>query len=98
MLGLLCKGGLDVITKAQLEALQAVDIKTASLQSLVDITAIEIDQNAPLIVKAQAFFDQIKNPYAFRVGDFKVKVEFTSGGLPLSDALMGYLHGLRAGY
>ncbi len=82
-------------TAEQMEQMRDVDITTVDKNELVDIATLQIDAFAPIETRASAFFEQIKNPYAFRVGTTAVKIEFTPGGKPLHDSLLVYFTTLR---
>ncbi len=79
----------------QLDALRQVDITRVDKESLVDIRSVSIDADAPVETRMQQFLTQIKNPYAFRVGEIAVKVEFAADGKPLKDVLAQYLTSLK---
>lgn len=87
-----------MLTEQQLEQMRKVDIGKVDKASLVDVKSIYVDVDAPLIERLTQFVTQVKNPYAYKVGEYAVKVEYTPGGLPLSEALRNYLTSLRAGY
>ena len=84
-----------MITKAELEALRNIDVKTLDRDTLVDINDVKVDADAPLRERAQQFFEQIKNPYVYRVGDYCVRIAFTEGGKSLHDILQSYLSDVR---
>ncbi len=86
-----------MLTDSQWEALRQVNIETVDKSELVDIRSVRVDPNAPYEQRMREFLEQIKNPYAFRVGDTAVKIEFAPDGIPLRDAMMSYLKTLRAG-
>ncbi len=43
---------------------------------LVDLRDIDLLSSNNQLLNAKQFFEQIKNPYSFRVGDIAVNVEF----------------------
>ena len=43
---------------------------------LVDLHDVKIDTGKPVAYKMNDYFEQIKNPYLFKVGDIRVKVSF----------------------
>ncbi len=45
-------------------------------ENLVDLRDIDLLSNKNPLSNAKHFFEQIKNPYSFRVGDIAVNVEF----------------------
>ena len=44
--------------------------------SLVDLRDVKINTEKAVYERMEDFFEQIKNPYLFKVGDVKVKVSF----------------------
>ena len=56
--------------------LRSVDIADCSKDSLVDLHDVKIDPSKSVADKMNDYFEQIKNPYLFKVGDIRVKVSF----------------------
>ena len=61
-----------------------INFKTAAIadyskDSLVDLRDVKIDSGKSVPEKMNDYFEQIKNPYLFKVGDTVVKVEFGDG-------------------
>lgn len=84
-----------MISWEQLEQMKKVDIAKVDKDSLVDITDIYLDEKLGQVERVERFIAQVKNPYAFRVGNVAVKVEYTPGGPPLSKCLESYLTAIR---
>ena len=68
-----------------------INLKTAAIadyskDSLVDLRDVKIDSGKSVPEKMNDYFEQIKNPYLFKVGDVRVKVSF-GGNRTLTDAL-----------
>ena len=57
-----------------------------SKDSLVDLRDVNIDSDKSVPEKMNDYFEQIKNPYLFKVGDVRVKVSFC-GDRTFTDAL-----------
>ena len=57
-----------------------------SKDSLVDLRDVKIDSGKPVVDKMNDYFEQIKNPYLFKVGDMRVKLSF-GGERSFTDAL-----------
>lgn len=66
--------------------LKTVAIADCSKDSLVDLHDVKIDPSKSVPEKMNDYFEQIKNPYLFKVGDVRVKVSF-GGERPFTDAL-----------
>lgn len=56
------------------------------ISDLVDLRDVKIDTNKTVSEKILNYFEQIKNPYLFKVGDVRVKVSF-GGDRSFTDAL-----------
>ena len=68
-----------------------INFKTAAIadyskDSLVDLRDVKIDSGKSVPEKMNDYFEQIKNPYLFKVGDMRVKLSF-SGERSFNDAL-----------
>ena len=68
-----------------------INFKTAAIadyskDSLVDLRDVKIDSGKSVPEKMNEYFEQIKNPYLFKVGDMRVKLSF-GGERSFTDAL-----------
>ena len=63
-----------------------VAIADYSKSDLVDLHDVKIDPSKSVAEKMNDYFEQIKNPYLFKVGDVRVKVSF-SGDRSFTEAL-----------
>ena len=68
-----------------------INFKTAAIADyskdiLVDLRDVKIDSGKSVPEKMNDYFEQIKNPYLFKVGDMRVKVSF-GGERSFTDAL-----------
>lgn len=59
-----------------LKLLRNAAITDFSESDLVDLRDVKIDTNKSVSEKILNYFEQIKNPYLFKVGDVRVKVSF----------------------
>ena len=66
--------------------LKTVAIADYSKDSLVDLRDVKIDSGKSVPEKMNEYFEQIKNPYLFKVGDMRVKLSFV-GDRSFTDAL-----------
>ena len=57
-----------------------------SKDSLVDLRDVKKDSGKSVPEKMNEYFEQIKNPYLFKVGDMRVKLSF-GGERSFTDAL-----------
>ena len=76
--------------QAETEYLKNADIEQSIPDQLVDLRSVSIDKSLPAPERMISFFQQIKNPYIFKVDDITVKVEFSSGK-SLEDSLLSFL-------
>lgn len=56
--------------------LRNVAIADCSKDSLVDLHDVKIDAEKSVPEKMNDYFEQIKNPYLYKVGDMRVKLTF----------------------
>jgi hypothetical protein len=62
-----------------------------SLEERVDIRGVHMDMSLPYPQRIEKYVEDIKNPYHFRNGEYKVNHIFTPGERTLKDALRAYL-------
>ena len=75
-----------MLNSFDLNYLKNAAIADYSKDSLVDLHDVKIDAEKSVPEKMNDYFEQIKNPYLFKVGDIKVKVSF-GGERSFTDAL-----------
>jgi len=78
-----------------LEQLQHLRDNPPARDDRVDIKTIYIDPNLSAVQRAEQYLQQVKNPYAFRVGDIAVNVAFSPNGKPLKETVISYLIALK---
>ncbi len=76
-----------MFTKLQLDECRKADFNTCKINDLPDVTKLNIDIDEPIINRAEKYFQDVKNPYIFRVGDVGVKIN-CSGDKNLSDSIV----------
>lgn len=76
-----------MFTKSQLDECRKADFNTCKINDLPDITNLKIDIDEPIINRAREYFQAVKNPYIFRVGDVGVKIN-CSGDKNLADSIV----------
>lgn len=79
------------MTAEEMDALKNVDIRTVGKESLTDIRKVELDRDMPPDGRKKAYLEAVGNPYAVRVGEMKVRVRFTDGGIPFQEAFENML-------
>lgn len=65
-----------MLNSFDLNLLKTAAIVDFSKDSLVDLHDVNIDPVKSVCEKMNDYFEQIKNPYLFKVGDVRVKVSF----------------------
>lgn len=75
-----------MLSKEELQNMQAVDPASADIDDLIDLRNVTIDRSLPIRERFLDFVKQVRNPYLFRVGPIIVKVDQGSGR-QFSDAL-----------
>lgn len=68
-----------MFNQEQLDELKQADIKGADKKELVDMKTLSVPIDRLYTYKLSDYFDFIRNPYMFRVGDVGVKVNFGNG-------------------
>lgn len=86
-----------MITTAQLDAMQSVDIRSVDKSALVNVQGLGFDNSLSGRERIKQLVETVKNPYCFRYGDLGVKIEFTDNGPALSDLLTDFLLRMKSG-
>lgn len=82
------------ITDEELDAMEAVDVRTVDINTLTDIRDIKIDTRLPVEKKLALFAEQTNNLFIHRIGDYVVKVRFQEEGPTIDDKMEEYLRHL----
>lgn len=82
------------ITDEELDAMEAVDVRTVDINTLTDIRDIKIDTRLPVEKKLALFAQQTNNLFIHRIGDYVVKVRFQEEGPTIDDKMEEYLRHL----
>lgn len=83
---------LQVLTTADIEILQAVELETADRSTLRDIRDVKIDTTLPEKERFLDYVRQIGNPYCYLHGKYIVKISFSGTDATLEDRMLTYLH------
>lgn len=75
-----------MVTKRDLAVYSSASIQSCDRDSLVDLRDISIDRTQSVPQRVSTFFQQVHNPYLFKVGDVVVKVKY-GNGKSITDAL-----------
>ena len=79
------------LTCEELKAMQEVDVRTVTRESLRDIRDVEINAGLPKEERILDFIRQIGNPYCYRHGDYVVKISFTDTAVTLVARMLSYI-------
>jgi len=79
------------LTVADLDAMQAVDVKTVDRATLRDIREVGVDTELPKRERILDFIGQIGNPYCFRCGDYVIKVSYADTEATLEERMLAYI-------
>ena len=79
------------MTVMELDALKDVDVRTVEKEGLVDIREVPVERGLTAEERLREFIGKVKNPYAVRVGDMKVKVRFAEDGASFEEAFENML-------
>lgn len=90
--------GMLRITEEELDAMEAVDIRTVDINALTDIREIQIDTGLPVEKKLALFAEQTNNLFLHRIGDYIIKVRFQKEGPDINDKMEEYLRHLAEIY
>lgn len=82
------------LTDEELDAMEAVDIRTVDRNTLTDLRDIKIDTRLPVEEKLALFAKQTNNLFIHRIGDYVVKVRFQEEGPTIDDRMEEYLRHL----
>lgn len=82
------------ITGEELDAMEAVDVRTVDINTLTDIRDIKIDTKLSVERKLSLFAEQTNNLFIHRIGDYVVKVRFQKKGPTIDDKMEEYLRHL----
>lgn len=82
------------LTDQELDAMEAVDIRTVDINTLTDIRDIHVDTKLPVEKKLESFARQTNNIFVHRIGDYVVKVRFQKEGPSIDDKMEEYLRHL----
>lgn len=67
-----------MLTRRQFIKMSQTNIEKADLEQLADLQLLQIDLSLPKANRLEVFLKYATNPYCFRYGNTKIKLEFTS--------------------
>ena len=84
-----------MVTVAELDRMEHINIKDVDKNTLVDIQTVKIDPLQSSLDRMENYLAQIKNPYCFLCDNSIVKVRFQPDGAELTTRLKNYFIGLK---
>lgn len=79
------------LTAADIDAMQAIELKTVDRSTLRDISDVKVDIKLPKKERLLDYICQIGNPYCYRHGKYTVKISFSDTDATLEDRMLSYL-------
>ncbi|MCI9493902.1 MAG: hypothetical protein HFH42_12550 [Lachnospiraceae bacterium] len=79
------------LSKEMLQNMEQADIRDAVLDTLTDISKIEIDRNKPIAERVEAYVEAVGNPFLVRVGEYVVKIGYSDCEETLNDRMEQYI-------
>lgn len=80
-----------LLSKERLQEMEHVDIRDAALDTLVDISEIEIDMKKSVPNRVDEYVQKVGNPFLVRVGEYAVKIGYTDCDETLNDRMKQYI-------
>ncbi|MCB6608448.1 hypothetical protein V3C10_16575 [[Clostridium] symbiosum] len=85
-------GGVFIITKNELEKLSKQNLDEIDKSQLKEINEMVIDPTASYYERMKYFFEEIKNPYCFKVNGTIVQIKYNNNSKKtINDCLYNYL-------
>ena len=76
-----------MLTKTELGEYRKADLNYCKVSDLTDIADLKINTKDSIINRISKYFETVKNPYMFRVGDVGVKINCI-GDKDLADSII----------
>lgn len=74
-------------TMEELDRFKQIDVKTVEREELVDLNSVTVDKSLSQQERLCKFYEDLRNPYCFKVGEVVVSVGFSNTDLNVTDAL-----------
>jgi hypothetical protein len=87
-------GAFMAVSKADLQIMKNIDIRTVDSSTLVDIRDVKINTNLPKEERILDFIDQVGNPYCFKCGKLIIKSTFSDNNVTMEERLKSYFRSL----
>lgn len=74
-----------------LQVMKTFNVFSCHESELIDISKINIDKSQPIEYRINRYFEDVKNPYLFKVGSTIVKINCNQNGKKLASSLSDFL-------
>lgn len=81
----------------ELERMRCVDIREVDIESLTDIRDIRIDESKSVSERMEQYLAQVSNPYLLRMGEYVIKLQYSTGNETLDDRVKQYMERMDGG-
>lgn len=75
----------------ELEKMRQIDIRSVSIDTLVDIRDVEIDARLDKSKKIEMYLQQVKNPYCVKYKNIMIQMQFSNSGQSLDKKMEQYI-------
>lgn len=79
------------LSKKQFCEMEQANIKEAVVDTLVDISRVEIDMEKSVSARVEDYIEKVGNPFLVRVGEYIVKIGYSNSEETLNDRMEQYI-------
>ncbi|RKI39075.1 hypothetical protein D7V86_17620 [bacterium D16-51] len=79
------------MTEEEFHGMEQADLKEAVLDTLTDISKVEIDMEKPAAERVEEYVQKVGNPFLVRVGEYAVKIGYSDCQETLEDRMKQYI-------
>lgn len=72
-------------------------MQTAGREEPVDVSGLRLDLRVPQELRPACLLSAMGDPYCFRVGELRVRLEFADNAPPLQDTFLAFLRRKKCG-
>ena len=86
-----------MITPEMIDNFMSVNMDTVNVESLADISTLELNNSLPKEERLDYVLEKLKNPFCFRYGETGIKLEFDDNAPPMGEVLTNFLIRKKSG-
>jgi len=86
-----------MITPEMIDNFMSVNMDTVNVESLADISTLELNNSLPKEARLDYVLEKLKNPFCFRYGEMGIKLEFDDNAPPMGEVLTNFLIRKKSG-